>query len=640
MLIDYNVRDDWPDQTPTWLKSLVSSLHRRSAGSLTLPLTVSVQEMLDWIELASGEDAWTNRLNRRSLWADFEQSIGTTGASLRALLSPEVSAFRAAFGALDGSKRDPAGATILAQPPGSRTHQHWIDLDATSRALLNKLESDPAVAANWHDLVDVSTSKAPPDVEYRPLADLLHDQLRRRNHDATATLDHVRDLLAYGRESTDVRWGDTSLSLTERLSRSEAILLDLAAEGDIVVWLGYRGGRVNHAVNAGPVTFMDARWFIPNAREDGQPFDHKSELTQIVDSQLLTYPESIADRPSTDLLVRVDLGRRPVFGAAERAESVATALISVAVHESNGVRPLLGQSFVLRDGRLGGASIQATKSAIEDDPFGNTIAANAIDSVAPKLGAALATGTMPRYLAAALAAQTAADLPLSRERLLQPAQDHEYRMTIPLEDRVVQQVAAYAGIGPNKLFELLARSWADSRWRADVERAVYTCLLGGGEHAQERSLLLRQLHQTSEQSPWLAWVADNESDLLRICRVESERRWIERIFRSISDKATYTELIAEYEALNEVLALRRARSRNALVRGNPVSTEAVRSVRGYASYLSRYALQTGLDAFGTSRDLVSFLDRDYDETTDLLTATSVAEFWRQRAADADTAAPN
>ncbi|MFC1415036.1 hypothetical protein [Streptacidiphilus cavernicola] len=75
MMIDYNVRDDWPAGTPEWLKSLVSALDRRHGRSNVLPLTVVVVEVMEWLALASGVDAWKNSANRMSLRYDLDESV-------------------------------------------------------------------------------------------------------------------------------------------------------------------------------------------------------------------------------------------------------------------------------------------------------------------------------------------------------------------------------------------------------------------------------------------------------------------------------------------------------------------------------------------------------------------------------------
>ncbi|MFJ6359209.1 hypothetical protein [Pseudarthrobacter oxydans] len=84
MMIDYNVSDHWSADDPDWLKSLVSSLDRHHGSSLILPLTTTVSEISEWVQLASGIDAWKPRPNRESLSLDLAESIGAIGPSLRA----------------------------------------------------------------------------------------------------------------------------------------------------------------------------------------------------------------------------------------------------------------------------------------------------------------------------------------------------------------------------------------------------------------------------------------------------------------------------------------------------------------------------------------------------------------------------
>ncbi len=135
-MIDYNVRDDWPPGEPRWMKSLVSSLYRRHGATTVLPLTTSVTAILDWVSLASGEDAWRKAANRKSLRSDLDQSVVALGPNIRAHLARPIALFQSAFFSLDLSKKDAAGSIILAQAPGMRTDAAWTDVEASGRALL------------------------------------------------------------------------------------------------------------------------------------------------------------------------------------------------------------------------------------------------------------------------------------------------------------------------------------------------------------------------------------------------------------------------------------------------------------------------------------------------------------------------
>ncbi|MEU9415570.1 hypothetical protein [Streptomyces sp. NPDC048272] len=183
MMIDYNVSDHWPADTPGWLKSLVSSLDRRHGESTVLPLTVIVDEVLEWLELASGVDAWKNSVNRASLRSDLEESVRALGPALRAHIATSLADFRAAFARLI----DSPGA-VLKQPPGSRPDAVWTNVATAGENLLAALETDEGARVSWDDLVATARDRALAGREYRPIADLLFDQLRRRGLNAEGDL--------------------------------------------------------------------------------------------------------------------------------------------------------------------------------------------------------------------------------------------------------------------------------------------------------------------------------------------------------------------------------------------------------------------------------------------------------------------
>jgi len=76
MMIGYNVSDHWAEDEPAWVKSLVSSLDRHHGVSTVLPLTVAIEEITNWVELASGPDAWRKVANRESLRLDLGAWVG------------------------------------------------------------------------------------------------------------------------------------------------------------------------------------------------------------------------------------------------------------------------------------------------------------------------------------------------------------------------------------------------------------------------------------------------------------------------------------------------------------------------------------------------------------------------------------
>ncbi len=251
MMIDYKVSDHWPEDTPGWLPSLVSSLDRRHGLSVVLPLTVIVSEIAEWVQLASGTNAWSPKPNRASLALDLDQSVASLGPALRAEVSAPLAAFEAAFAALIRSP-----SAVLEQPPGTRSAAVWGDVMTTATALLTALDTDAAARASWDDLVAVAQDRTLARREYRPIAELLFDQLQRRGHVADRIFDDLVSIMAFGRDPDDIPMGEKDTLLQERLVKARDYVGTPTVEEPTVVWLGYKG-RITQRLEAGDVAFHD-----------------------------------------------------------------------------------------------------------------------------------------------------------------------------------------------------------------------------------------------------------------------------------------------------------------------------------------------------------------------------------------------
>ncbi|MET9735460.1 hypothetical protein ABZZ79_33970 [Streptomyces sp. NPDC006458] len=626
-MIDYNVSDHWSADDPDWLKSLVSSLDRHDGVSTVLPLTVIVEEVLEWLELASGVDAWKKAANRKSLRLDLDESIGALGASLRAHIAPSLAQFQAAFSQLDGSP-----AAVLARPPGTRTDAIWTDLITAAKDLLEALDADEAARAGWDDLVATAQDRTLEGREYRPIAELLFDQLRRRGLSAERTFRDLVSVVAFGREPDGVRIDRTNVPLEQRIARARAHVSTPAEVEPIVVWLGYQGRGFPH-LSAGRVSFMNAHWAVPNAGPEGQDFEHKAELWELMQGgDLFKVAELVDEESDVDFLVRVDLGRTTAAGALNRAVRMVNTILDVSIHNSGGIRPHLAQHGLLRSGRTDSFNFMVSRreTGFPDDHYGASITAEAIEEYGPRIALALAREELPRFLAAALEVQTTADYPFSRDMALRRPSEADISSVIPLADRVVQHVAAHAALVPNGLFDLLGGRWPHARWLIDVRLAVHMCLLGGGGRNELLRELTREWLANNPSRPWILFVADRSDDLLSLCRVESERAWVRRMFASVSDFAEYRALIECYAAEGAVLEARRRRVRNALAHGNPASFAIVESVREYAEFLSGSALSLGLESYVEGTVPAAALAKRTDEFTAMQAGQDAASYWRAR----------
>jgi hypothetical protein len=628
MMIDYNVSDHWPQDEPAWVKSLVSSLDRHHGVSTVLPLTVVIEEITNWVELA-GCAAWRKTDNRESLRLDLEESVASLGSALKTEIDVPLGLFRAAFTRLTGS-----AATVLNQPPGTRTDSAWADLVAAAEALLSSLDSDAAVGANWDDLVATAQSRALEGREYRPIAELLFDQLRRRGLSVDSTFRHLVSMVAFGLSPEDIPIGKKDVPLEERIASARVVACTPAKVEPIVVWLGYQG-RVFSQLSAGRVTFMDAHWAVPNAPPEGQAFEHRAELWKLRQhGNLFEVATRVDEESDVDFLVRVDLGETTAAGADTRAANIVNTILNVSIHNAGGIRPHLAQHGVLRSGQAGSSSFRVSRreAGFPNDHYGARITADAIEEHGPRIAEALAREELPRFLAAALEVQATADHPFSRDMALRKPSEADISSVIPLADRVVQHIAAHAALDPRIAFELLGERWPHARWLTDIQRSVHMCLLGGGRRQELSTELTREWYSRNPKQPWILFVADRADDLLSLCRIESERAWIERMFRSISDHATYATLVDAYAAERQVLEARRRRVRNALVHGNPASFAVVESVREHAEFLSGTALQLGLESYVEGVAPAIALAQRTAEYEAMRTGTDAASHWRARLA--------
>ncbi|MEE1931307.1 hypothetical protein V1J52_24585 [Streptomyces sp. TRM 70351] len=626
MMIDYNVSDHWSPNDPDWLKALVSSLDRRHGMSTVLPLTVIVNEVAEWVQLASGVDAWKPRPNRDSLRLDLEECIEAMGSSLRTQIGAPLAAFESAFSQLISSPR-----AILEQLPGTRTDAVWTEVSSCATDLLAALKTDAAVRASWDDLVATAQNRTLAEREYRPIAELLFVQLEGRGHHAEGIFRNLVSILAFGRDPDDVPIGEKDTPFDERLTNAREYVGTPARKEPTVVWLGYKG-RIHQHFEAGRVCFYDAHWAVPCARPGRTEFAHKAELWKLVQhGYTFRVAELVDEESDVDTIVRVDLGTTTAAGAVERAIAIVDVILSVSIHRAGGIRPNLAQYEVLRSGQPAGGGHRAVwnETGFPNDTYGASITTEAIGQHGQRIAEALARQKLPRFLAAAIEVQMTADHPFSCDMALRKPSEADVSSVIPLSDRVVRHVAAHATINPNSLFSILGERWAHARWLTYLQRAAGMCLLGRSELLTE---LTREWLSKHPKQPWLLFLAERADDFLSVCRVEHERAWIARMFASISSHAVYCTLVEEYTAEGSVLDARRRRVRNALVHGNPTSFAVVQSVREYAEFVSGAALNLALESYVDGTPSAVALAERTDEFIAMKSGEDAETYWRKRIA--------
>ncbi|WP_455130866.1 hypothetical protein [Propionibacterium acidifaciens] len=626
MMIDYNVSDHWLENDPDWLKSLTSSLDRRHGDSTVIPLTVIVNEIIEWIEFASGVDAWKKKANRDSLQLDLEESISALGCNLRKYIESSLDVFCKAFSELTSQTK------LLSKPPGMRNEKVWQDALREAKKLLEMLDSTEAVRANWDDLVEISKNQILAGREYRPVAELLFDQLTRRGLDSSQIFYGLVSIIAFGRDPSCRRDDNKKMGLDERGARARAYVGRSKSEEQVVVWLSYKG-RINLDLDLGDVTFMDAHWVVPNAEPDGFDFKYKKELQEIkAGKRVFKVARLVDEKSDVDLLVRVDLGVTTVADALSRALKKVDTILDISIYSTGGIRPRFVQYVILSSGKLRSVSgvFDPQGGSIPNDYHGANITSEAIKRYGSSISKAFAREELPKFLASAIEIQLMADSPFSRERILRKPSKEDISNIIPLADRTVQYIAGYMSRDPKEVTEKLAKRWSHMRWLTDLRNAVGMCLLGGGDREDLCDELKREFYSTDDRKPWVLVLFDRMKDLLSLCRLEHERAWIARMFKSACDSALYKEIISEYEADRRVLDLRRCRVRNSLVHGNPIDFMTIKSVQDYAEFLSHTALDLALKAYFDGSDPALKLDEKTDEFRAMEKGKDIVSYWKAR----------
>lgn len=631
-MVSSAIVDHWLGEDPIWVKSLVSSLYRpRNSGfeSRTLPLTVVVEDILQWLQLGTC-DAWQKAANRTSLLKDLDHSVEVLGDALRTKISVELANLRTSMRTLKDS-----GNAVFAKQPQERTGPPWADAVSSARALLSALDSCTAAAASFDDLVAIAKSPDIQDRAYRPIADLLFTQIERRGYDAETTF---RDLIALVSTGASY-WQESSapLAIEERLARARELA---SAEPDLaptVVWLGYQG-RIFTWLDTARVFFISALWAVPNAAPSGQSFAHKAELWKIVkDGDYFRVPQDADEEADVELLVRVDLGVTTPARATSRAVKILDSIFDMALGLSGGLYPQLSESVVLRAGEVYTHWQRFAPSPlnVKNDQYGVNITEELLENLVPEIADAIARRDLPLFLSAALDAQVMADKPFSRGNLMHRPSDADRANVVLLGARVVEHVAAQASMNPNELARILGDQWPHTRWLNDVSRAVQLCFSSSGLHTVDpneelRRKLLRKWNGEDQRKYWAHFIATHSQDLLAVCRIESDRPWIRKILRSVSDHDTYLTLIERYREEGKLLESRRRRVRNALTHGNPTSPAIVHSVSEYANFLSWTALDIALESFIKNTDLIEDISRQPDDFIAMLSGEDPVSYWTKK----------
>lgn len=575
---------------PSWVRALSAVVTAKSPRILSLPLIRAVREVDEWTRLATAE-TWRSRGNRVALAWDLEAAYAGVGPGLRSVLDPELTEF---VRAVTGPFCDKSPGTAARAP-------------LSGAALVASLTSAAAVRATWADLVEAARDGDDDAMLWG--AECLEAQLISRGFPGDRLLSDAALTVIGGHPSSHV--GPVP-PLELRVRRAGELLARDPWTGRCVAWLTYDEALLQRFTSTfGPVTFLDARWCLPNAvREGGHPFDFKDELRALINEGTdwgldeETQAPDVGARPMV-VLARVDLGERGVPGALELAAQHVQLMLDVARLQGGG-RPWRrsGSALLVVNGQV--AAHQYDRPSVQaGDPSDNYARGMFAESLAkhgPLVGELLAS-PIPPDLAEAI--RMLGEAGQADDPWRGPARHSiiDQRTVLALHDSAHDHFATYARCSSDDLDARIREDWADTGWHHEVARAIDACLAWGNHAVDGLASAIR-----SGRTYHFDLASDRLDELLAAAPDDHVRRTAGRWLASIDDAAAHLALLTKLSEECELLAKRTQRVRNGITHGTPPSAEATASVLEYSRFRVFRALHYAMHAATNGRPMSDVLD--------------------------------
>lgn len=586
-----------------WLLSLADVLPLPHRADLPYTLGEAVAELGDYAQAvgAGGWDSKPSKDNRASL----RNEIAAQSEALAERLSALVAS------ALDDLRDDSCPEAVVAA--AARFDDAW--------------HSEMAVTDAFGDLCDAAKVPGMTSRALRKLSAVIASQVGPAAHGSGSLLSRAADALIETEEDL-ARWRDVSLRkpLTEarRLEVANDILI-AAPVGCVTVWVAYYRALVSRMREvAGPMTFFQADWALPNAFDGGpNAFPESAELREI--REVVTWLDDLhveAGKPENRLaLVRVDLGKRQVAGAVEEAQRRIDAILGVAI-EAGGVSwQSAGAVAVLLDGRVHSSSLglHLHDVAGSDDSYGMSATSDLLSNCLNQLNAALTAGPMPEQLVEALASLREARMTDHRDVTFYGARPVTPRVATALEDHAMELIASTLQVHPKRLAETLQRR--DALDQADRHIAGQLTApfndAWSREHHEGRAQLEQAIFDYSHGRRLLsvARTVALQADIRALPMSGLERADFEDALAICTDPERERQLLDEMWRETSLLRARHRRVRNAVNHGLPLAATTLNSVREYGYSTSTTALNIVLTWFKNGDAGETLLNREENAWT-------------------------
>lgn len=579
-----------------WLYSVaeVLPLAHRAMPPYTLGEAVAEYGAYAQATPASGWNSPQANNNRDSLRSEVGRQAEAVGERLGTLVIPLLEIF---------GKDSSADAVVSA---AARFAEVWCSETARMHA--------------FDDLCHAAAFPAATSRQLRLLSAIIASQVGRAAQGPFSLLSLAADALV-NTEAALSRGSRSKfphpLTESDRLEMATNILV-AAPTGQVVVWTAYYRATTSHMREvAGPMTFLNAEWALPNAFDvEVTDFPERAELREIREDVYWLDEAHVASlkKENRIVLVRVDLGERQTAGAVEEAQRRVEALLSVAV-EAGGTSWRDADAFaVLLDGEVRSSSLGLNLREvpeIEDDSYGMGATAQILSSVADQLGAALSERPMPDQLVEALTSLREARMTDHRDVLFHGAHRVTPRIATALEDHAMELIASVLTLHPKQLMTAAQRHETLVRVGRRIADQLMAPLSNSWarEGHNRRQELKHKVSEYASGGPLLVSIAkavDLKDEIRELRMSNLERADLEDALDIVTDPGRERLLLEETWLRTNLLRARHRRVRNSVNHGLPLDETTLNSVREFADATSSTAWNMALTWFksGTTGEIL------------------------------------
>ena len=624
-----------------WLVELDSICSNSNQAELTnqLALSVAVRNLCGWLE----DPRIYNDRHHRNKWGyaiqDLKETAAVIGPKLTAELGSQLSSSLNSLSGLLPSRNQPLPANSAPR----------VDSLAKQKALLAKAGSHDSIVQAWRDVVEACKSSLTSTEELSFLALTLWDLCELSGLDTDgmgvgSTLSRIlsddafsiaivladlgeRDYPIYSDfENHEAKAG---LSVGDRLKICEKLLSMSITDTDNIVWLGIeRAGIDKMTLGYGPVKFYESEWLRGNLFDDG-PSRGKLPAELIDENNRLS--EHDLPKGNNVLAVRVDMSNSSRVNAVSDARKILNALLIITTPNSNDWKLLDGHTLYV-DGHPRSMRMFGAGAADRFNEYSRNYDSTQIEIERLKAEFTPIVPNIDPRLTEVLEAR----------KWIKDTADADPLSRILAYVRSIEQLSSWVNGGTLSWYEFTRRyvkeGWALNQLQDEVNEGVYhalTSTMGFDESSVKQIDSLKAGVIEYRENGFRMHLGQAVTTLPQLELAYSalpDKRPISMLSKKFRDGSSIgRELDASCSRFN-LLLNRLISCRDSAQHGGPINNDCVESVVGFASYISRMALRTVIEAILKGEDIEQALTDKNDQVAqkhlDLNNGASPARFFQ------------